>query len=64
MKKKTIKIETITLDKETVARLDENQIDKLVGGAEYVGSMSCRADIEELVVGSCCLHTCNTGDIN
>lgn len=64
MKKKSIKIKSISLDKETVARLDDNQIDKFLGGAKYIASLSCHADMEELVVGSCCLHTCNTGDIN
>ena len=58
MKKKTILIESISLDKETIARLDENQLNGAFGGA---GTFSCNnAELEdqELALDSCCKSSC------
>jgi hypothetical protein len=59
MKKKTIKIEQISFDKETIAHLDDAQLSNQIAGA---GTMSCNAGLEELELHSCCMHTC-TGTV-
>lgn len=66
MKKKTIKIESISLDKETIARLDTSKLQNLVGG----GSISCNGgteidgdDDEKITtINSCCNNTCTSAN--
>ena len=62
--KKQVKIaQNLSLDKETVAKLDENQLKEIAGG----GSMSCNAaaaveedDSDEIIgINSCCNNSCN-----
>ncbi|UHG94931.1 class I lanthipeptide [Spirosoma oryzicola] len=67
MKKKIDLGNKLSLDKETISRLDEAQLKALVGGAT-VQSISCNggavaenADDEEVLeAGSCCDNSCNT----
>ena len=63
MKKKTILIESISLDKETIARLDENQLNGVLGGMA-AGTLSCNnatVENQELEIDSCCRCSCNAG---
>ncbi|UHG94932.1 class I lanthipeptide [Spirosoma oryzicola] len=68
MKKKIDLIGKLSLDKETVSRLDEAQLKALVGGAT-VKSISCNGgaanvesdEDETLEVESCCNNSCNGG---
>lgn len=62
--KKQVKIaQNLSLDKETVARLDENQLKEVAGG----GSFSCNAPVvaaedgsDEITdINSCCNASCN-----
>lgn len=62
--KKQVKIaQNLSLDKETVAKLDENQLKEIAGG----GSFSCNApavgaedDSDEVLdINSCCNASCN-----
>ncbi|PWK18076.1 hypothetical protein LV89_04227 [Arcicella aurantiaca] len=62
MKKKTISIESISLDKETIARLDEVQLSAAVGAGTY----SCKAAEQleafedEFAADTCCKGSCGT----
>ena len=61
--KKQIQIDKLALDKETVSRLDEDQLKGLVGGGPP-DSISCNKavaleDDEELGWDSCCNNSCN-----
>ena len=62
MKKKQIKIDRLTLDKETISRLNEDQLRDIAGGG---GTYSCgRAEEseeeEQLAAGSCCKGSCDS----
>lgn len=64
MKKKTILIESISLDKETIARLDENQLNGAFGGLRAGGdTYSCKGDVafeNDLELDTCCKGSCGT----
>jgi hypothetical protein len=63
MKKKTINIESISLDKETIARLDEAQLSGAFGGARGGDTYSCNAPAaleDELELDTCCKGSCGT----
>ena len=60
MKKKQITLDRLTLDKETIARLNDEQLREVAGGA---GTFSCgkaEAFDEELAGGTCCKGSCNS----
>ncbi|UHG94934.1 class I lanthipeptide [Spirosoma oryzicola] len=62
MKKKSIKIEQLSLDKETISRLNEKQLGAVAGGQTVPQSLSCNAEMEaELALEfpeSCCRDSC------
>ncbi|WP_020607419.1 class I lanthipeptide [Spirosoma spitsbergense] len=61
MKKKQITLERLTLDKETIARLNDEQLREVAGG---MGTFSCKSDelLEEeaLAGGTCCKASCGS----
>jgi hypothetical protein len=64
MKKKTIKIETTSLDKETIARLNTPELQNLLGGGSYScngGNIEIDGNDDEQIttIQSCCYETCN-----
>jgi hypothetical protein len=61
--KKQIQIDKLSLDKETVSRLDEEQLKNFLGGG-VPDSISCNKpaaleEDEELGWNSCCNNSCN-----
>jgi hypothetical protein len=67
MKKHKIQIDKLTIDKETVSRLDEEQLGNFLGGGGPPDSVSCggtptmvamEEDLE-LAWKSCCGYSCN-----
>jgi hypothetical protein len=65
MKRKIFSIETISLDKETIARLDEDQLNGAFGGARAGGgSYSCAAAAlafeDEFELDTCCVCSCTS----
>jgi hypothetical protein len=66
--KKQVKIaQNLSLDKETIAKLDENQLKEIAGG----GSMSCNAqaledgqDDENILSILCDVHSCCNASCN
>lgn len=57
MKKKRIKIDQLTLDKETISRLNNAQLREVDGGA---GTVSCNKEemVQEVALNSCCATSC------
>ncbi len=63
MKKKTTKVDkSLKLDKETIAKLNEEQLGNLEGGlTNPVNSATCntKASLEEEALASCLACSCN-----
>jgi hypothetical protein len=64
MKKQIQIIQNLSLDKETIANLDENQLRDIAGGGSFScnGAAAALEDSDEALdvsIHSCCDHSCN-----
>lgn len=62
MKKKTIKVsKNLSLDKETIAKLNEAQLDEVAGGSVASASCNTKQSLEEedLAANTCGACSCN-----
>jgi hypothetical protein len=61
MKKQPIKLDqALSLDKETITKLNEEQLGNLEGGQEAIFSITCnRTKVEEEAANSCIACSCN-----
>ncbi len=63
MRKKVIKLETsLSLDKETISRLNEEQLNTLEGGLASPTTLTCNGSDFQQTNASCSACSCNVFD--